>query len=79
MLKYTHNLNKTNMSIFNYLKLQPVEQTEDGTVSELDTYDEDEVIDLQEDIDEKTLDAAWKKIIDDLEEDPDKIKFSEEE
>lgn len=66
------------MSIFNYLQLQPVEPTEDGTVSELDTYDEDETIDLSGDIDEQALDAAWDKVIDDFDKDPEKLNFSKD-
>lgn len=66
------------MSIFNYLELQPLEPTEDGTVSELDTYDQDETIDLNEDIDEKTLDQVWDRVLKDFHEDPDKLNFSKE-
>ena len=66
------------MSIFNYLELQPVEPNDDGQVSDLDTYDQDEVINLQEDIDELTLENGWDQVIKDLQEDPDKLSFSEE-
>lgn len=79
MLSYIHNPNKTNMSIFQYLQLQPVDPKDDGTVSDLDTYDQDETIDLNEDIDEQTLESEWQKVIEDLETDPDKIDFSNEE
>ena len=67
------------MSIFQYLQLQPVDPKDDGTVSDLDTYDQDETIDLNEDIDEQTLESEWQKVIEDLETDPDKIDFSNEE
>lgn len=67
------------MSIFNYLQLQPVEPKDDGTVSDLDQYEQDETIDLNEDIDEAVLDAAWDKVIHDLDEDPDKISFSSDD
>ena len=79
MLSYIHNPNKTNMSIFQYLQLQPVDPKDDGTVSDLDTYDQDETIDHNEDIDEQTLESEWQKVIEDLETDPDKIDFSNEE
>ena len=67
------------MSIFQYLQLQPVDPKDDGTVSDLDMYDQDETIDLNEDIDEQTLESEWQKVIEDLETDPDKIDFSNEE
>jgi len=43
------------MSLFEYLQLQPVEPTEDGTISELDQYAEDEIIDLSHDEDGEEL------------------------
>lgn len=55
------------MSILNYLQLQPVEPTDDGTVSPLDAYDQDETIDLTNDIDEKVLDESWDRILSDPE------------
>jgi hypothetical protein len=79
MLKYLHNPNKTNMSIFQYLQLQPVDPKDDGTISDLDEYAQDETIDLNEDIDEQTLETEWQKVIEDLQTDPDKIEFSNEE
>lgn len=66
------------MSIFNYLQLQPVDPKNDGSVSDLDEFQHDEVIDLTEDIDEATLDASWNAVIEDLQQDPDKLTFSEE-
>lgn len=36
------------MSLFPYLQLQPIEPQEDGSVSELDQYEEDDIIDLYE-------------------------------
>jgi len=67
------------MSIFQYLQLQPVDPKDDGTISDLDEYVHDETIDLEDEIDEQTLDAEWQKVIDDLHSDPDKIEFSNEE
>jgi len=58
------------MSIYTYLQLQPVDPQDDGTVSDLDTYEHDDTIDLQDDIDEKTLDEAWDRIVEDFHEDP---------
>jgi hypothetical protein len=54
------------MSLFQYLELQPIEPQEDGTVSDLDKYDEDEVIDLTQDEDGKVLAHEWEKIIEAL-------------
>ena len=65
------------MSIYNYLQLQPVDPQDDGTVSDLDEYAQDETIDLQNDIDEKTLDDAWEKISNDFKSDPEPLNFSE--
>ena len=43
------------MSVFQYLQLQPIDPQDDGTVSDLDQYAEDEVIDLSQDEDGETL------------------------
>lgn len=43
------------MSIFKYLQLQPVEPLDDGTISELDQYAEDDTIDLSSDMDGEVL------------------------
>lgn len=64
------------MSIFNYLQLQPVEPSDDGTVSDLDIYEQDETINLEEDIDEQELEKAWNAVLSD--DSDDKITFSEE-
>lgn len=64
------------MSIFNYLQLQPVEPSDDGTVSDLDQYQPDDTIDLEDDIDEQELENAWDAILKD--DTDDKITFSEE-
>lgn len=64
------------MSIFNYLQLQPVESSDDGTVSDLDQYEQDETINLEEDIDEQELEKAWDAVLKD--DSDDKITFSEE-
>ena len=50
------------MSLFQYLELQPIEPQEDGTVSDLDKYDEDEVIDLTQDEDGEILVREWEEI-----------------
>ena len=59
------------MSLYNYLKLQPIDPQDDGSVSDLDAYDEDETIDLTDDIDEETLDKEWARVINDMHEDVD--------
>ena len=66
------------MSILTYLQLQPLEPTDDGTISPLDAYEEDETIDLDADIDEVVLDQAWTRVLSDDATDPDPITFSEE-
>lgn len=68
---------KTNTSIYQYLQLQPVEPTDDGTISDLDQFQQDEVIDLNEDIDEQALESTWQKVLDDYKSDPDKLSFDE--
>ena len=65
------------MSIYNYLQLQPVDPQDDGTVSDLDEYEHDETIDLQNDIDEATLDQAWDRIVEDFHKDP--LNYTESE
>lgn len=54
------------MSLFQYLQLQPIDPQEDGTVSELDQYTEDEVIDLSQDEDGEALLREWTEITEDL-------------
>jgi len=63
------------MSIYHFLQLQPVEPSDDGTVSPLDEYEADETIDLNDDISEEVLDQAWDAVLNDPD---DKITFSEE-
>lgn len=65
------------MSIYKYLQLQPVDPQDDGTVSDLDEYVQDETIDLTHDIDEQALDEAWEKIEQDFKSDPDKLNYSD--
>ncbi len=54
------------MSVFQYLQLQPIDPQDDGTVSDLDQYVEDEVIDLTQDEDGATLLREWEEITNDL-------------
>ena len=65
------------LNILKYLKLQPLEPTDDGKTSPLDEYEQDEVIDLNSDIDEATLDQEWETVINDLKQDPEKLTFSD--
>jgi hypothetical protein len=71
------NKNK-NMSILQFLQLQPVEPSDDDTVSPLDAYDHDETIDLNDDIDESVLNQEWDMVINDLKEDPEKLTFTDQ-
>lgn len=69
MLKYIHTKLKTNtviMSLFQYLQLQPIDPQDDGSVSELDQYQEDEVIDLSADEDGERLMQEWEEISQDM-------------
>ena len=50
------------MSLFEYLQLQPVDPQEDGTISELDQYAEDDTIDLTGDEDGEVLAREWEEI-----------------
>jgi hypothetical protein len=54
------------MTLFPYLQLQPIDPQEDGTISDLDKYEEDEVIDLSTDMDGETLEQEWDAITKDL-------------
>ena len=56
------------MSLFQYLQLQPIDPQDDGSVSELDEYEQDEVIDLTQDEDGATLLQEWEEITKDLHE-----------
>lgn len=56
------------MSLLSYLQLQPIDPQEDGTVSELDQYNEDEVFDMSGDPDGDTLMEGWERISQDLHE-----------
>ena len=50
------------MPLFNYLQLQPIDPQDDGSVSELDTSDQDETIDLTADINGDELAKEWSQI-----------------
>lgn len=63
------------MSIFPFLQLQPIEPTDDGTVSDLDAYEEDDTIDLMNDITEQELEENFARL---LRDDDDQIEFSNE-
>lgn len=54
------------MSIFKFLQLQPIDPRDDGTVSDLDVFEQDEVIDLTADEDGAVLEQEWEEILEDL-------------
>ena len=54
------------MSLFPYLQLQTIDPQDDGTVSDLDKFEEDEMIDLSADADGEMLEQAWDQITKDL-------------
>jgi hypothetical protein len=63
------------MSIFPFLQLQPLEEpSDDGTLSDLDVYEQDDTIDLTHDITEEELEQFESM----LAEDNDVITFSKE-
>lgn len=66
------------MSILQFLQLQPVEPTDDDTVSPLDEYEHDETFDLGADINESVLDQTWDMVLNDFKEDPEKLTFSDQ-
>lgn len=50
------------MSLFPYLQLQPIDPQDDGTISDLDKFEEDEIIDLSSDTDGGLLEEKWEEI-----------------
>jgi hypothetical protein len=54
------------MTLFPYLQLQPIDPQDDGTISDLDKYEKDEVIDLTSDTDGETLEREWDEITNDM-------------
>lgn len=54
------------MSLFKYLELQPIDPQDDGTVSDLDYYEQDEVIDLSHDADGEELVEQLDKMVHDF-------------
>ena len=69
------------MSIYTYLQLQPVDPAndDDTKTSDLDTYEQDETIDLKEDINGEELASEWNEITKDLEKDPSWFNFNNED
>lgn len=56
------------MSLFKYLELQVIDPQEDGSISELDYYSQDDIIDLNNDEDGDSLAASWSAITRDMHE-----------
>ena len=54
------------MSLYQYIQRQPIDPQDDGSVSELDTYEHDEVIDLTQDKDGAARLQEWEEITKDL-------------
>ena len=69
------------MSLFQYLQLQPLEADEDGiSTSELDAFNEDEVIDLMdENSEDGSLNQAWEKVLNDMHVNGDTIDFADDD
>ncbi len=53
-------------TVFHYLQLQPVDPQDDGSVSDLDQYTQDETIDLTEEFEGAEIMQAWDKIEQDM-------------
>lgn len=51
------------MTLFPYLQLQPIDPQEDGTISDLDRYEEDETFDLENDTDGATIEQKLDEMI----------------
>jgi hypothetical protein len=73
-------LKQKNMSLLQYLQLQPVDpdHDDDSHVSDFDDYQKDETISLKEDINPAELEAEWTDIVDDLEKDPNWFSFDDD-
>jgi len=54
------------MTDYKYLQLQTIDPQDDGTVSDLDEYVQDDVIDLTDDADGEQLANEWDEILHDL-------------
>ena len=69
------------MSLFQYLQLQPLEADEDGiSTSELDAFNEDEVIDLMdENSEDGSLNQSWEKVLNDMHVNGDTIDFADDD
>ena len=50
------------MSVFQFLELQPIEPQDDGSISELDQYEHDELIDLYYEPDGEELIRTWSRM-----------------
>ena len=53
-------------NVFHYLKLQPVDPQDDGSISDLDQYAQDEVIDLTVEAEGAEIMQAWDRIEQDM-------------
>lgn len=69
------------MSLFQYLQLQPLEADEDGiSTSELDSFKQDEVLDLFDDNSEDgSLTQAWEKASNEMHINGDTIDFADDD
>ena len=56
------------MSLYEYLELQPIEPQEDGSLSELDQFEQDDVIDLSHDEDGATIERMLDEMAKDFHE-----------
>lgn len=54
------------MSVFQYLQLQPVDPQDDGSISDLDQFEHDEVIDLTEETENQDIIQAWERLEQDM-------------
>ena len=50
------------MSIYKFLELQPIDPQEDGTISELDMFEQDEVFNLSEETEGDDIIQAWETL-----------------
>lgn len=63
------------MSELNYLQFQPIDSSSDDSS---DSQQKDEDINLEEQIDENSLENYWDEVVQDIHKDPDWFTFADE-
>ncbi len=63
------------MSLLNYLQPQKIDELTDEFYDRCTTEDKDDKIDLNDQIDESSLEKFWDKVVEDIHEDPEWFNF----